>query len=261
MGETGVMETLPPVCPPPASPSTRLGCRAGGPGPRAGQRWRRGQVARAGFRRTLLTSSAPGSVRVHRIRDAIPGVALDEREKARHPAGMPESRLVEVTLSGVRRLSWREQFFGRSHSQAEDLTVSTPAGVFKVVVDAQGCSVGGPCTVTVPLTHPVAITKLKRGVVGSVEGATLRIQRPRFGWRRAARSIEIEAVGIELQTHYTASRRYRISRRSDGSTLYERRGKQALVDQEGSPCEVATAIALEVAGVLSSSSLVDFLTF
>jgi hypothetical protein len=179
-------------------------------------------------------------------------VTLDDLRGTRHPAGMAESRLVQVTLSGgVRRLSWREQLFGRGPRQAEDrLSVSTPAGMFDVMLDTQGCSVGGGCTVTV----------LKRGIVGSVDGNPLRIQRPRFGLRRANRSIEVAGPGLELQTHYTASRKYRVSR-SDGSALYERRGKEVLIDQEASSCEVATAIALDFAGILSSSSLLDYLTF
>ena len=132
--------------------------------------------------------------------------------------------------------------------------------MFDVLVDTEGCFVGGGCTVTVPVTAPVPIAKLKGGIVGSVDGNPLRIQRPRFGLRRANRSIEVAGPGLELQTHYTASRKYRVSR-SDGSALYERRAKEVLIDQEASSCEIATAIALDFAGVLSSSSLADSLTF
>jgi len=118
--------------------------------------------------------------------------------------------------------------------------------------------VKGPCNVTVPIR--LSIPALKRGVVGTVTGGSLRIQRPRFGFRRASRAIAVTGVTVGLVTHYKGSRRFTINRVSDGTTVYQRRGKRIFVAEDASPCETATALALDFAGVVSSSSLLNFIS-
>ncbi len=106
----------------------------------------------------------------------------------------------------------------------------------------------------------MSMSTVKRGVEGSIDGAPLRIRRPHFGWRRANRPVEISGPDVDLQTDYQASRRYRIRRGSTGEAVFERHGQQTFLNREASPAEVAVALAIARAGVVETSSLVNYIT-
>lgn len=106
----------------------------------------------------------------------------------------------------------------------------------------------------------MSISTVKRGVEGRINGTPFHIRRPHFGWRRANRPVEITGPGIDLRTDYRASRRYKIRRRRDGEVIYERRKRVTFVNRDASAAEVAVALAVERAGVVDTSSFVNYIT-
>lgn len=160
-------------------------------------------------------------------------------------------------------LSVREQFLGtRRLGPGQPTVYETEAGEVAVTV-ARGMTtvVGNDVPrVRLPLSWPVSILSLRREVEGTLGHTPICLCRPSYGMRRRDRSVHIDAGEISLATDYQRSRRYRIVRNSDKSIVLERRGSTLFLGLHISPAETALALAVEMAGVINSSSLWNYVS-
>ena len=151
---------------------------------------------------------------------------------------------------GTRRLGpWRATMY---ETDAGEVATTVTSEMTTVVGD-------GVPRVTLPLSWPISVPSLRREVLGTLGDSPLRLCRPRYGMRRRHRSIHIDAGEVSLATEYQDSRRYRIVRRRDKSVVLERRGSKLFLGRDNSPSEIAMALAVERAGLIKTSSLVNYL--
>lgn len=142
------------------------------------------------------------------------------------------------------------------------LKYSLPQGEFEV-------SHGPAETVVRSATHVArlplrdgraGIPQLRRGVSGTLDGDLVTLVRPRYGFRRSDRGILIDAGAAAWRTEYLAWRRYGIVRRDNRSMILKRDAADLFVDRNAPEADAALALALDASGVISTSSLLCFLS-
>ena len=154
-------------------------------------------------------------------------------------------------LPGTRALgSWRTTVY---ETDAGDVAVSGTRKETTVIGP-------GVLRVMLPLSWPISVPSLRREVFGTLGDTAVRLCRPRYGMLRRHRSIHIDAGEISLRTEYQRMRRYRIVRPRDKSVVLERRGIKLFLGRDNSPSEIALAMAVERAGLIRTSSLLNYLS-
>jgi hypothetical protein len=136
------------------------------------------------------------------------------------------------------------------------MRVATPVGEFRVTNLGHTTTVTGAASVKLPV---VGLAGMKKGVTASVNGASVAVFRPHFGFRRSARSVHAEGDGVALVSHYHRDRRYDISRR-DGFVVFRRDRRSVFAHRAASAPEVGVALALDLSGSVAGSSLLHWLT-
>lgn len=115
-------------------------------------------------------------------------------------------------------------------------------------------------TATISLPTITSITSVRRGIAGAVGDRTVMIVRPRFGLRRADRSIEVRMDQEAWCIVYFSSRHFQVRRAGSDDIVYEQRGRRRLLDDGLGREQTSLALAIVESGVVETSSLLNFLT-
>ncbi len=113
---------------------------------------------------------------------------------------------------------------------------------------------------SLPVAKPVSLIALRRGIAGTLDKDECLVRRPKYGFRRNSRRIQVSTSTNDWTFDYTNRRSYVLRRRDESLAAVGRYRNRVVANETCSQGDVAVLALFETSGIVASSSLLSYVS-